>query len=87
LLEAWLKILAFLLLFVVLGKNFVRVILVALSFGIGVCDSNIDDTIHSMGPKATYGLQSFMYIIVLASKYMTVLLYKNLQTSCKPASL
>ncbi len=61
LLETWLKILALLLLFI-LGKNFVRVIVV-LYFGIGVCDSNIDDSVHSMGPKATY---EYVFTIIIA---------------------
>jgi hypothetical protein len=61
LLEARLKILMLLLSFV-LDKNFVRVIVV-LYFGIGVCDSNIDDSVHSMGPKATY---EYVFTIIIA---------------------
>jgi hypothetical protein len=52
LLEAWLKVFALLLSFV-LGKNLVR-ILVALRLGIGVRYTNIDDTVGASGPKATY---------------------------------
>jgi hypothetical protein len=52
LLETWLKILAFLLLFV-LREDFVW-IFVALGFGIGVRHTDIDNTIRPAGPKATH---------------------------------
>jgi hypothetical protein len=53
LLKTWLKVLLAFLLLLMLCKDLIWIIVV-LRFGIGVHHSNINNTIHSVGPKATH---------------------------------